>query len=171
MNRVRHVYTQNITSHFQHLKEYFMNQKIQVLYGTESGNAQYCAEILGDELTKLNIEHEVTDMGLYEPTQILQERFVIVITSTHGNGDAPANAEKMLKYLQDNQVDLSQTKFTVCALGDSSFLHFAQCGKDFDEVLGQRNAQRVLDRVDCDADFDDEFDEFLNQITSYLSQS
>ena len=148
-----------------------MNQKVQVLYGTESGNAQYCAEVLGDELEKLNVDHDVTDMGLYTPTNIINEQFVIVITSTHGNGDAPANAEKMLKYLQTNQLDLSHMKYAVCSLGDSSFLHFAQCGKDFDTALDQRSAQRVIDRVDCDADFDDEFDEFLEKITSYIAQT
>ena len=148
-----------------------MTQKVQILYGTESGNAQYCAEVLGDELEKINVTHDVTDMGLYEPASIAQEQFVVVITSTHGNGDAPANAEKMLKYLQDNPLDLSHMKFAVCALGDSSFLHFAQCGKDFDEALGQRQAQRVIDRIDCDADFDDEFDEFLEKITAYIAQN
>ena len=146
-----------------------MNHRIQILYGTESGNAQYCAETLGDRLVKLKIDHEVTDMGRYDPAQIVHEQFIVVVTSTHGNGDAPANAERTLDYLRDNQVDLSNTKFAVCGLGDSSFFYFAQCGKDFDEILGQRGAHRALERVDCDVDYDEDFDQFSDQLIALLT--
>ena len=150
------------------VKDIPMSKRILVLYGTESGNAQYCAEILGDELEKSGLNHDVVDMSNYNPEELLNEAMLIIITSTHGNGDAPANAEGMLDYLQTTEMDLSHLKFAVCALGDSSFFYFAQCGKDFDEILGKRKGQRLMDRVDCDADFDDEYDVFLEKIVAYL---
>ncbi|MAD61664.1 MAG: hypothetical protein CMH49_09190 [Myxococcales bacterium] len=148
-----------------------MLKSIKILYGTETGNAQYCAETLGDELEKLNLEYVVEDMGNYEHSQISQEDLVIIVTSTHGNGDAPANAEGFLNYLKDNEIDLSKLKYAVCGLGDTSFTYFAQCGKDFDEVLKSRHAQRVIERVDCDADYDDDYDIFLDRILEYLGSS
>ena len=78
-----------------------MNPDIMILYGTESGNAQYCAEILGDKLREYNIEHTVQDMGHYEPSNVTKEQLLFIVTSTHGNGDPPANAEYFLDYLND----------------------------------------------------------------------
>ena len=73
-----------------------MTTTIKILFGTESGNAQYCADILGDEIKKLDLNYVVEDMGFYDPSQITQESLLIIVTSTHGNGDPPANAEGLL---------------------------------------------------------------------------
>ena len=146
-----------------------MTTTIKILFGTESGNAQYCADILGDEIKKLDLNYVVEDMGFYDPSQITQESLLIIVTSTHGNGDPPANAEGLLNYLRDHELDLSKLKYAVCGLGDSSFTYFAQCGKDFDEILTARHAQKVIERVDCDAEYDDEYDVFMNRILNYLN--
>ena len=148
-----------------------MSKLLKILYGTESGNAQYCAEILGEQLEKLAFDCIVEDMGFYESEQLDKEHLVIIVTSTHGNGDPPANAEGLLNYLRDNQPDLSQLRYAVCALGDSSFTYFAQCGKDFDEALRSCHAQSVIDRVDCDSDYDDDYEIFADRLISYLKSS
>ena len=53
-------------------------------------------------------------------------------------------------------MDLKGVKFSVCALGDTSYEVF-QTGKDFDAQLEKLGAERVAERVDCDVDFDDSY--------------
>ena len=42
----------------------------------------------------------------------------------------PSNAEELLEH-QNEDLDLAHLRFAVCGLGDTSFSHYAQCGKDF----------------------------------------
>ncbi|MDP2891040.1 MAG: flavodoxin domain-containing protein, partial [Bacteroidota bacterium] len=44
-------------------------------------------------------------------------------------------------------------QFAVCALGDSSYEHFCQTGKDIDRRLSELGAIRFHQRVDCDVEF------------------
>ena len=48
-------------------------------------------------------------------------------------------------------------KLSVCALGDSSDIYFAQCRRGFDEAFGNLGARRVMNRLDCAEDVDDPF--------------
>ena len=146
-----------------------MDKRIPILFGTETGNAEYCAEMLAQSVTDQGYEGLMIDMDDFEPDSLVNEKLVFVVTSTHGNGDPPANAANLLKYLRETDVDLSQLKYAVCGLGDTSFAYFAQCGKDFDAALEKLGAQRVIDRVDCDDDFDDAFESFQESVIEYLS--
>ena len=144
------------------------SKRIPVLFGTETGNSEYCADTIAEELDAAGFEAEAIDMSLYEPESIVHEDMVLIITSTYGNGDPPANATALLKYLQSAEVRLENTKFAVCALGDRSFAHFAQCGKDFDEALERLGASRMFDRVECDDDYDDGLEQYQEAVLAYL---
>jgi len=49
--------------------------------------------------------------------------------------------------------NLSQLKYSVCALGDSGYEQFCKAGKDLDERLSRMGATPVLPRMDCDVEF------------------
>ena len=147
-----------------------MAKTIPILYGTESGNAEYCAETLADSITEAGYRCEAIDMDDYDPPNIGDEELVFIVTSTHGNGDPPGNAAALMNYLRQSEADLSGLKFAVCGLGDTSFAYFAQCGKDFDALLEKRGGQRVLDRVDCKEDFDDEFEAFMETVKTFFDR-
>ena len=130
-----------------------MSLNIAVLYGTETGNAEYCADILADRLRDEGLSAKSIDMENFDPKELETQRVVLIVTSTYGNGDAPSNAEELLEYVQNEDLQLSHLNFGVCALGDKSFTHFAQCGKDFETALLRCKAKPMFDRVDCDAHF------------------
>ena len=144
-----------------------MSKRIPVLFGTETGNSEYCAETMAEALCAVGIEAEPIDMYDFEPDEILNEHTVIIITSTYGNGDPPENAD-LLAYLQDDGPDLSHLRFAICGLGDSSFTHFAQCGKDFEAALLSGQATKMFDRVDCDGDFELPFERFKESTVQFL---
>ena len=145
------------------------SKRIPVLYGTETGNAEYCADLLSEALQNQGFDAEPVDMGNYEGVQIADEEYVIIVTSTYGNGDPPSNARHVLTYLQERTEPLAHLKYAVCALGDRSYPYFAQCGKDFDKALQGLGAQPILARVDCDEDFEDDFSTFSESVAAYFA--
>jgi len=69
------------------------------------------------------------------------------------------------------ETDLSGLKFSVCALGDTSYDKFCQTGKDFDSRFESLGATRIADRVDCDVDFDDSYDAWASTVLAEVCQS
>src|SRR4051812_36261272 len=125
-------------------------QPVHILFGTESGNAQGLAKRAADALTKSGFQPKVIDMMDFEGENLSSLRRLLVITSTYGNGDPPSNAEALHAYLMKKCGPLPDVAFTVCALGDTTYDRFAQCGKDFDKRLGELGATRIAPRQDCD---------------------
>ena len=146
-----------------------MSHTIRVLYGTETGNAEDCANDLGDLLQEAGYVCEVNDMDDFDPPQMLGEKVVLIVTSTFGNGDAPVNAETLKEWLESGGHDLAGLSFGVCGLGDTTYPRFAQCGKDFDRLLEENGARRVIDRHDCDVDYEDLFETFCQTAKDWLS--
>ena len=67
----------------------------------------------------------------------------------------PDNAEELwLEANSDSAPNLESTFFSVLALGDTSYEFFCESGKDWDQKLEQLGATRLVDRVDCDVDYD-----------------
>jgi sulfite reductase (NADPH) flavoprotein alpha-component len=76
------------------------------------------------------------------------------VVSTHGEGDPPEDAAEFHEYLHaDHAPQLKDLEFAIFALGDSSYEHFCQTGKNLDQRLEALGAERVLARVDADLDF------------------
>jgi sulfite reductase (NADPH) flavoprotein alpha-component len=67
----------------------------------------------------------------------------------------PDNAEELwLQASADSAPNLSGVNFSILALGDTSYEFYCQSGKDWDDRLQHLGATRLLDRVDCDVDYD-----------------
>ncbi len=94
--------------------------KIALLYGTESGNSEMLCDDLKDEL---DAEHEVDIANLSDvaPSDLDQETFYILVSSSHGNGDLPAAAAQFVDALEAGGLDLSGIHFAVFGLGDMVF--------------------------------------------------
>ncbi len=136
-------------------------QTVHVLFGTESGNAEGLARRAADALKKATFSPVVIDMMDFPTDKLVELRQLLVITSTYGNGDPPSNAETLHAFLMKKSGPLPELSFSVCALGDTTYDRFAQCGKDFDKRLDELGAKRIAPRQDCDVDYDDPFDAWL----------
>jgi len=67
----------------------------------------------------------------------------------------PDNAEELWQFASsDAAARLDGVHFSVCALGDTSYEFYCESGKDWDRRLEQLGATRLVDRVDCDVDYD-----------------
>ena len=142
---------------------------ITILYGTETGNAEDCSEDLACILKKDGYDCRVLDMEDYNVNELRLERLLTIITSTYGNGEPPSNADLLLSHLLNDKPALEGVPFAVCGLGDTAYPLFSQCGKDFDKILAELGGKRVIDRVDCDYDFDAPFENFSNNLRAFLA--
>jgi len=142
---------------------------LQILFGSESGNAQNLAHVISDSLQNEGIENLVRDMGEVAPEEVLTFSKLIIVTSTHGDGEPPTNASEWMSYLKfTDDLALPKLKYAVLGLGDTYYPHFCQCGKDFDLYLSKRGAHAMLNRLDCDLYYEEQYGEWLIELIRVL---
>jgi sulfite reductase (NADPH) flavoprotein alpha-component len=128
---------------------------VTVLYGSETGNSAGLAQGFGDRLRAAGHDVRVSDMNDYKVRQLKDERFLLVITSTHGEGDPPQSALNFFEFVEGRKAPaLPGLKFAVLALGDSTYEKYCEAGKRLDRRLEELGAVRITSRVDCDVDFE-----------------
>lgn len=126
--------------------------KILIIVGTESGNAQMCADHLADNLPRLGHEVEVAADADAGNVELTGRELVLVCTSTHGDGELPDNIIPLATRLRDDAPNLSALRYGVIALGDQTYAAtFCKAGKDMDALLSACGAQRVGERLEIDA--------------------
>lgn len=143
-----------------------------IAYGTETGNSKTLAEQLAQRLGEQQVSARTVSLAELKPRALPKTDYLLLICSTHGDGDPPEPAVPFFDALQsDHAPRLEQVKFAVLALGDSSYEYFCTAGMVLDERLAQLGAQRILPRRDCDVDFQQPAEEWLQQVVELLPRS
>ena len=126
---------------------------VTVVYGSQTGTAEGLAKKLVKTLKKGNFEPEIHDMATYDRSQLANERNLLVITSTYGDGEPPDTATDLHAWLMSDAAPrLEGVSYSVLALGDSGYPDFCKCGIEFDSRLSALGANRIYSRVDVDVD-------------------
>lgn len=127
---------------------------ITLISASQTGNARRVSEQLRDQLLAADLKVNLVNARDYKFKQIAQEKLLIIITSTQGEGEAPEEAVALHKYLFSKKAPrLEGSAFAVFSLGDSSYEFFCKAGKEFDTRLAELGAERLLDRVDADVEY------------------
>ncbi|MBT8161937.1 MULTISPECIES: flavodoxin domain-containing protein [Arthrobacter] len=115
---------------------------IDILFGTESGNAELVAEDLAEALGN---EHEVRviDLADADVDGFRQDSLYLIICSTHGEGDLPQSAEPFAAAVRENSPDLAGVRYAMFGLGDSTYPNYGRGGELIDELLQAHGATRV----------------------------
>ena len=130
--------------------------KLNILFGTETGNAEGVAEDLSKVATDNGFKTKVDALDDVSIDQFSAMKNVAIITSTYGEGEMPGNAQLFWESLSSETVPkLNSMNYSVLALGDTSYDEFCHAGKLIDDRLEKLEARRILDRIDCDVDFED----------------
>jgi sulfite reductase (NADPH) flavoprotein alpha-component len=128
---------------------------ILILYGTVTGNAEMLANKLAAMVRGAGRATQVHDMAHCPATVLSEASCVLIVTSTYGDGEPPEDAAPFWEaVVHGNGLDLRGVKFSVLALGNTTFDHFCKCGRDLDAALERHGATRFYPRVDCDVDYD-----------------
>ncbi|MFQ6006971.1 MAG: assimilatory sulfite reductase (NADPH) flavoprotein subunit, partial [Woeseia sp.] len=127
-----------------------------ILYGSQTGNGRGIAEQLRQEASSRGIAVKLSSLADYKPANIKRETLLSLVVSTHGEGDPPDDAELFHEYLLSSKApELVNLKYSVLALGDSSYVNFCRTGRELDARLSELGASRFVPTVECDLDYDD----------------
>jgi len=144
---------------------------ITLLSASQTGNARRLAEQLRDDLQAARLNVNLVNAGDYKFKQIGQEKLLVVVTSTQGEGEPPEEAVALHKFLMSKKAPkMDGTAFAVFGLGDTSYEFFSKAGKDFDSRLAELGAERLLDRVDADVEYADQATAWRSALTEILKQ-
>ncbi|MDE3084357.1 MAG: flavodoxin domain-containing protein, partial [Verrucomicrobiota bacterium] len=140
---------------------------LTILFGSQTGTAEALAKRAAKEAGQRGFAATVMDMAQFSAARLAQEKNILVITSTYGEGEPPDNAKAFHAALDAaDAARLDGVRFSVCALGDTNYVRFCQCGKDFDARLEKLGAIRAAPRVDCDLDYEAKFTAWLRDALS-----
>ncbi|KMW71176.1 sulfite reductase subunit alpha [Photorhabdus luminescens subsp. luminescens] len=146
-------------------------ETITLISASQTGNARRLAEQLRDDLLAEKFNVNLFNAGDYKFKQIAQEKVLIIIASTQGEGEPAEEAVALYKYLYSKKAPkLNDTAFAVFGLGDTSYERFCQAGKDFDNRLNELGAQQLLERVDGDVEYQQVAAQWRKQLTVILKQ-
>ena len=128
---------------------------LTILYGSQTGNAKGVAKNLAAQATAEGLTVELKSMGEIKPKAIKNITHLLIVASTNGEGEAPDDAIALHEFLASKKAPkLDHLKYSVLALGDTSYEFYCQTGKDFDLNLEKLGAKRIAPRIDCDVDYE-----------------
>ncbi|CAG9864993.1 unnamed protein product [Phyllotreta striolata] len=105
----------------------FENQRIPVLYGSQTGNAQDLGERISREAKRFYFRSPASALDSYNIIELINEKCVVFVCSTTGQGEEPDNMKVFWKFLLKKSLPpdiLSNLKFAVFGLGDSSYVKY-----------------------------------------------
>ncbi|AYC50925.1 sulfite reductase [NADPH] flavoprotein alpha-component [Bacillus licheniformis] len=148
-----------------------VSKEVTILFGSQTGNAQGLAENAAKTLTERGFQVTVSSMSDFKPNQLKKLKNLLIVVSTHGEGDPPDNALSFHEFLHGRRAPkLAGLRYSVLALGDTSYEFFCQTGKEFDQRLGELGGTRLHPRVDCDLDYDEPAAAWLDGVISSLNE-
>lgn len=143
---------------------------LTILFGSQTGSAEGLAKRAAKEAGKRGFAATVLDMAQTSLAKLAGEKNILVITSTYGDGEPPDNAKALHTALAaEASPTLGSVRYSVCALGDTNYVQFCKCGKDFDAFLERHGAHRVAPHAECDLDYEAKFAGWLQTALDGLS--
>lgn len=148
-----------------------ISKEVTILYGSQTGNAQGLAENAASKLEGNGFQVTISSMSDFKVNNLKKIENLLIAVSTHGEGDPPDNTLSFHEYLHGRRApSLEGLRYSVLALGDSSYEFFCETGKQFDKRLEELGGTRLFPRMDCDLDYDEPASEWLEGVIFSLSE-
>lgn len=141
---------------------------VTLLWASQTGNAEALAERFATRLRDGGVAVELSAMADFPASKLASTDNLALISSTFGDGDPPDNGEGFWNTLSTAETRLESLRFAVLALGDPNYDQFCQHGKKLDQRLQELGATRLLERVDCDTEFEERADAWLAEFQRTL---
>ncbi len=128
---------------------------VNIYFGTESGNSEVLSKQMAKAARTQGFESKAIGLDKVRLADLVNETFALIVTSTFGDGEPPANAVAFQEELfAESAPRLEHLHFSVLALGDTNYEQFCKFGIDVDARLETLGAKRLYERVDCDVAYE-----------------
>ena len=121
-------------------------QSVNIIVGSQMGSAEYVAEQLAEALEQQGIQVQLHEQPVFDDID-QQDTIWLLCTSTYGAGDYPENLLPFVESI-NQQADLKGLKYSVIGLGDTSYDTYNYAGRNLDELLANKGANRVAERLE-----------------------
>ena len=145
--------------------------KITITYGTETGNSKKIATDFAAKAKKSGINVKLVSLDQYRLNDLAKEEYFFTVVSTHGDGEPPAATKKFYDHIHNNGFTFEKLKYSVLALGDTSYPLFCKTGEDIDEQLNKLGGNRIAPLIKCDLEFDEDVNQWVEKVFQTLSTS
>lgn len=137
---------------------------LTILYASQTGNAKGVAGKMKAAAEQQGFAVQLLDIASYKTNALAKEKFLIIVTSTYGEGEPPESAVSFHKFLFGKKApQLPQLHYAVLGLGDSSYEYFCQTALDFDNKLAASGAKRLQPVALLDVDYEAKASEWQQQ--------
>ncbi|NVK21417.1 MAG: assimilatory sulfite reductase (NADPH) flavoprotein subunit [Kangiellaceae bacterium] len=144
--------------------------RVLVLYASQTGNAESVASNLHDCLVAEGVSSSLSSTLDIKLKALKDYTSIIVIASTHGEGEPPDDAIDFYEAIHSKKApNLVGVSYAVLGLGDSSYEYYCQTAKDFDAVFKALGAQSIIERKDCDIDYESAAKQWISDVTQKIS--
>jgi len=144
-------------------------KKITLAFGTETGNAKKLATHLAAVAKKKGVNAKLTDLSQYRVADLAKEDYFFVVISTQGEGEPPIPAKKFYDHIHENELALTNIKYSVLALGDTSYPMFCKTGEDVDVRFEKFGAKRVIPLQKCDVDYEEDAQAWFEKVIATVT--
>ncbi|CAL4324162.1 assimilatory sulfite reductase (NADPH) flavoprotein subunit [Buchnera aphidicola] len=138
---------------------------ITIVSASQTGNAKLLAKNLHEFFTKKKIKSNLSSAYDYNFKKIIHAKILILIISTQGEGEPPEEAWSLYQFIMSKKAPkLPSLRYSIFALGDTSYNLFCQAGKDFDKRFNELGAIRLCKRIDADIDYQSYYNKWSKEL-------
>ena len=117
---------------------------ILILVGSENGSTMHFARQFYNELIKYKKKVHIEILNNYKTS--LKAKKIIIMTSTYGNGEAPANASNFIKKFKKRPIK-EAFEYSVIGFGSTFYPNFCKYAKDVNEFLDSFSSSKCTSPI------------------------
>jgi sulfite reductase (NADPH) flavoprotein alpha-component len=145
--------------------------KVALLWASQTGNIESLSESYANKLMAAGFEIRLSCMADYQISNLEKAQYVLIMTSTFGDGDSPDNGQTFWSALSaETAPKLEGVRYAVLAFGDSNYDEFCGHGRKVNARMAELGAIALTDRVDCDTEYQSTADTWLERVITRIKE-